>query len=100
MQADVLGCNKGETETAEQMPKRSREMGFRGAEKSPEIGENENYQTLVHVPGKRVLCFWQILQGIFSTLQKVRQGHPEDPNGKKKTACEDLGRVEEGTREK
>lgn len=43
MQADVLGCNKGETETAEQMPKRSRVMGFRGAEKSPEIGENENY---------------------------------------------------------
>lgn len=28
---------------AEQMPKRSREMCFRGAEKSPEIGENENY---------------------------------------------------------
>lgn len=43
MQADVLGCNKGGTEMAERMPKRSREMGFRGAEKSPKIGENENY---------------------------------------------------------
>lgn len=81
--------------------------GLQGAEKSPEIRENENYYMYVHVPVKRVLGFQQILQGIFSTLQKVRnnfkgepwQGHSEDPNDKKKRACEDLGRVGEGTRE-
>ena len=71
----MIVCDKGGTppgtELAVQMSKRSRD-GLQGAKKSPEIGENENYYMYVHVPVKRVLGFQQILQGIFSTLQKVR----------------------------